>query len=172
MKILFIYLFNLLWLFTADKPEAPLVTHEQEATVVVADSVTREMITDSVINFSKKFIGTPYRYGAMNPGSGFDCSHFVSYVHGNAGVTLPTSSTALATQGEEIKFEDIRKGDLMFFKGRSLSSPRVGHVSLVIDVKPGSIKMIHATHRGVIIDEYYNMKYYQQRYLQARRISY
>lgn len=172
MKMLFIYLFHLLWLLAPEKTEQPIIASEPAPGTVVADSVTREMITDSVINFSKKFIGTPYRYGAMNPGSGFDCSHFVSYVHGNAGVTLPTSSTALATQGEEIKFEDIRKGDLMFFKGRSLSSPRVGHVSLVIDVKPGSIKMIHATHRGVIIDEYFNMKYYQQRYLQARRISY
>ncbi len=170
--MLFIYLFHLLWLLAPEKTEQPIITSEPTPGPVVADSITREMITDSVINFSKKFIGTPYRYGAMNPGSGFDCSHFVSYVHGNAGVTLPTSSTALATQGEEIKFEDIRKGDLMFFKGRSLSSPRVGHVSLVIDVKPGSIKMIHATHRGVIIDEYHNMKYYQQRYLQARRISY
>ena len=59
----------------------------------------------------------------------------------------------------------------MFFKGRNSKSVNVGHVSLVIENKDGNIKMIHATRRGVIIDEYLKMEYYRQRFLMARRIK-
>ena len=33
----------------------------------------------------------------------------------------------------------------------------------------GQLLMIHASNRGVVIDDYYNMPYYQERYLATRR---
>ena len=35
---------------------------------------------DSVINFGKRYMSTPYRYGGTTP-KGFDCSGFTSYVY-------------------------------------------------------------------------------------------
>jgi cell wall-associated NlpC family hydrolase len=136
------------------------------------DSIRRETIADSVISISKTFLGLPYKYGGNDPKTGFDCSHFVAYCYGKLGVALSGSSVAMSMQGTEISLNEVKKGDLMFFKGRSTNTTRVGHVALVIETGPNSIKMIHSTHRGVVIDEYYKMEYYKVRFLQARRISY
>lgn len=136
------------------------------------DSVNRVCVTDSVISVLKQSLGLPYRYGGNSPQTGFDCSHFVAYGFGKLGVTLPGSSAGMASVGEEISLDQVQKGDILLFKGRSTSNPRVGHVALVIETAPGSIKMIHSCNRGVVIDEYYKMKYYTARFLQARRIKY
>jgi cell wall-associated NlpC family hydrolase len=136
------------------------------------DSIRRVAITDSVISICKQSLGLPYKYGGNSPVTGFDCSHFVAHAFGQLGVALSCSSLGMSQQGTEICLEEVQKGDLMFFKGRNINSTRVGHVALVIDVQPGSIKIIHSTHRGVVIDEYTTMAYYKQRFLMARRIAY
>ena len=136
------------------------------------DSLNRIAITDSVIAVAKQSLGLRYCYGGNSPQTGFDCSHFVAHAFGKLGVILPGSSVALATTGTEIPLDSVQPGDLMFFKGRNINATRVGHVALVIEVAPGSIKMIHSCNRGVVIDEYFDMKYYTARFLQARRIKY
>ncbi len=135
------------------------------------DSFQRVVLVDSVIAYSKNFIGYHYHYGSNGQNKSFDCSHFVSYVYKNYGVNIPCSSAGLSQLGEKIDISNVRPGDLMFFKGRNSKSTRVGHVSLVIENNNGHIKLIHATDRGVVIDEYDKMKYYQQRFLMARRLS-
>lgn len=136
------------------------------------DSINRVAITDSVIAICKQSLGLPYKYGGNSPQTGFDCSHFVAYGFGKLGVTLPGSSAGMATVGEEISLDQVKPGDILLFKGRNVNNARVGHVSLVIEVAPGVIRMIHSCNRGVVIDNYYDMKYYTARFLQARRIKY
>jgi cell wall-associated NlpC family hydrolase len=136
------------------------------------DSINRVAITDSVIAICKQSLGLPYKYGGNSPVTGFDCSHFVAYGFGKLGITLGGSSAAMATAGEEISLDQVQPGDILLFKGRNASNPRVGHVSLVIEVAPGVIKMIHSCSRGVVIDNYYDMKYYTARFISARRIKY
>lgn len=136
------------------------------------DSLNRIAITDSVISVCKQSLGLPYKYGGNSPQTGFDCSHFVAYGFGKLGVNIPASSAGLATTGEEISLDQVQKGDILLFKGRNINTNKVGHVALVIEVAPGVIRMIHSCNRGVVIDNYYDMKYYTARFLQARRIKY
>lgn len=127
---------------------------------------------DNIISYAKKFLGTPYRYAGSTP-SGFDCSGFIYYVMGNFGLELTRSSYGLAELGKTVKLSEIRPGDLMFFKGRSTSSTRVGHVALVIEVTPDAIKFIHSsTSRGVVIDNFKTSKYYIPRYITTKRLDY
>lgn len=127
---------------------------------------------DEIIGFAKKFLGTPYHYAGSTP-SGFDCSGFIYYVMGNFGMQLTRSSYGLAEFGETVKLADIRPGDLMFFKGRNVSSTRVGHVALVVEVTPDAIRFIHAsTSRGVVIDNFKTSKYYIPRFIKAKRLDY
>lgn len=153
---------------------APIPVSDTSGTMeqVRIDSLNRVAITDSVISIAKQSLGLRYQYGGNSPVTGFDCSHFVAHAFGKLGVTLPCSSAGLVTTGIEIPLDSVKPGDLMFFKGRNSSSSRVGHVSLVIEAGPGSIRMIHSTNRGVVIDEYYKITYYNTRFLQARRINY
>jgi hypothetical protein len=127
---------------------------------------------NDIINFAKKFVGTPYHYGGTTP-AGFDCSGFIFYITGNFGMSLTRTSYGLAEFGKTVKLSELRPGDLMFFKGRNVNSTNVGHVSMVVEVGPGVIKFIHAsTSRGVVIDNFTTSKYYIPRFIKAKRLDY
>lgn len=127
---------------------------------------------DQIIDYAKKFLGTPYRSRGMTP-SGFDCSGFIFYVMGNFGMTLTHSSYGMAEFGKTVKLADIRPGDLMFFKGSNSNSSRIGHVAMVIEVTPDAIKFIHSsTSRGVVIDNFKASKYYVPRYVMTKRLDF
>jgi len=142
--------------------------------VAVADSMPpkNSQQVDEIINYAKKFLGTPYRYAGITP-SGFDCSGFIYYVMGNFGFQLTHSSYGLAELGETVKLADIRPGDLMFFKGSNSKGTRVGHVAMVVEVTPDAIRFIHSsTSRGVVIDNFKSSKYYIPRYITTKRLDY
>ena len=53
---------------------------------VVADSRT---VNERAAIVAMRQIGTPYRYGGMSPGRGFDCSGLVVYAYQKARIKLP-----------------------------------------------------------------------------------
>ena len=125
---------------------------------------------DSLIGFSKKFLGTPYRYGGRSP-KGFDCSGFVGYVFKQFGVVLPPSSRSQALVGEKVSRDSIQKGDLVFFKGRSSKSNSIGHVALVVAVSDtNDIQFIHSTRHGLRLDWLSEEPYYKNRFMASRRL--
>lgn len=130
----------------------------------------KEATIDSLITLGKKFLGLPYHYGGHSP-SGFDCSGYVSYLYGQFGYQLPTSSSAMGAVGIEIPYKDARKGDILLFKGRNASANYVGHVALVIDVDSLGLKMMHSCRRGVLIDRYPQIDYYRARFMGVRRVK-
>lgn len=126
---------------------------------------------NEMINYAKKFLGTPYRYSGTTP-IGFDCSGFINYVMGNFGFSLSRSSYGLAELGQTVKLAEVRPGDLLFFKGRNINSTTVGHVAMVVEVNENEIRMIHAsTSRGVIIENFKASQYYVPRFLKAKRLN-
>jgi LysM repeat protein/cell wall-associated NlpC family hydrolase len=126
-------------------------------------------VADSIINYGKLFLNTPYRYGSTGNGS-FDCSGFTSYVFRNFGYDLDRCSIDQSRQFDTIQRDEIRKGDLVFFSGRRRSE-RVGHVGIVVDTKPdGSFDFIHASvHSGVTISNSQE-NYFRRRYIKANRV--
>ncbi len=128
------------------------------------------VFADDVIDYARKYLGTPYVYGSKGPRS-FDCSGFTSYIFRKFDIKLSPDSRAQATQGRRVSVQDIRPGDLLFFSGRAGGS-RVGHVAMAVDVNDdGSIKFIHAsTRKGVTYNNYPNDAYYRQHFLHARRV--
>jgi cell wall-associated NlpC family hydrolase len=144
----------------------PPVTTEQ-----VQAPLPNDPQVDAIINYAKKFLGVPYRYGGTTP-SGFDCSGFINYIFGNFGFDLVRTSYGLAELGTTVKLSEIRPGDLMFFKGSNVNSTSVGHVALVVEVTPTAIKFIHSANTGVRIDNFNTSQYYIQRYLKTKRLDY
>jgi cell wall-associated NlpC family hydrolase len=130
----------------------------------------KEEMIDSLIAFGKQFLGLAYHYGGQSP-QGFDCSGYVHYLYEHFGYALPTSSSAMATVGTEVPYKEVRKGDILLFKGRNSASTSVGHVALVIEVDLLGLRMMHSCHRGVLIDRYPQIEYYRSRYLGARRVK-
>lgn len=126
-------------------------------------------LTDSLINYGKLFLNTPYRYGSEGTSS-FDCSGFTSHVYRNFGVNLQRSSADQAEQFPAVDKTQLKPGDLVFFNGRRRNS-RVGHVGIVVAAKEdGEFDFIHASvHDGVTIS---NSKsdYYLKRFVKAGRV--
>lgn len=152
----------------------------QDSSKVILKDTTRQITApvknskevDELINFAKRFLGTPYRYAGSTP-SGFDCSGFISYIFGNFGLSLVHSSYGMAELGETVRLSEIRPGDLMFFKGSDINSTRVGHVAMVVEVTPEAIKFIHSsTSRGVTIENFKTSKYFIPRFIKAKRLDY
>jgi len=158
---------------------AQTVVHQDSLPVIPKDT-SRATITpaknskevDELINFAKRFLGTPYRYAGTTP-SGFDCSGFISYIFGNFGLSLVHSSYGMAELGQTVRLSEIRPGDLMFFKGSDINTTRVGHVAMVVEVTPDAIKFIHSsTSRGVTIENFKTSKYFIPRFIKAKRLDY
>jgi cell wall-associated NlpC family hydrolase len=126
---------------------------------------------DAIIAYAKTFLGVPYRYGGSSP-SGFDCSGFINYIFGNFGFSLVRTSYGLADLGETIALSNIQPCDLLFFKGSNINSSTVGHVALVVEVAPNTLKFIHSANGGVRIENFVTSKYYIQRYIKAKRLDY
>lgn len=131
---------------------------------------TDEELAQEIIQYAKKFLGTPYVYGGTTP-SGFDCSGYVRYVMRNFGIELSRTSAAQSEHGVEIPLSEVQTGDLLFFKGRNISSSRIGHVAIVLSNENDIIRFIHAAGKSVRIDTFNNSKYYVPRFLKATHLN-
>lgn len=149
-----------------EKPLQQLIDNQLDSISVSSNLSTRE----SIVEFSKKYLGTPYRSARRGPDA-FDCSGFTHYVFKNFGVELTPQCSSQILQGKRVKKENLQIGDLVFFKGRNIKSNRAGHVGIVVSNENGKISFIHAsTKRGVVINEVESSKYYNSRYITGLRV--
>ena len=126
-------------------------------------------LAESIVNYGKLFLNTPYRYGSAGADS-FDCSGFTSFVYRNFGYDLQRSSSQQAQQFDTINRDNLKAGDLVFFSGRG-HSKRVGHVGIVISAEQdGKFDFIHAScAQGVTISNS-DEPYYTKRFIKANRV--
>lgn len=124
----------------------------------------------SVINYSKTYLGTPYRYGGMNP-SGIDCSGLLYLSFLRYGIELPRTTSELAKTGSQINLKQVEVGDLVFFR-TSKSSRKINHVGLVVNKTHKTIDFIHSSSsQGVMISSI-NNPYWRKAYVKSRRVIY
>jgi hypothetical protein len=150
------------------KHDLPTITPLSE--MQVQEEESPEYISD-MLSYAGKFKGLRYRRGGKTP-SGFDCSGFTSYIFRQFGVSLSASSRSQYAQGEKVKENDLRPGDLVFFGGRRGGKATVGHVGIVTTVNDdNTFSFIHsATSSGIIVSRS-TEPYYANRYIGARRVT-
>jgi cell wall-associated NlpC family hydrolase len=120
-----------------------------------------------LINAASENLGANYRSGGTTP-EGYDCSGLMFATFSKFDIILPRSSNEMARLGMVLNPEEIKKGDLIFFRtnGRKI----INHVGMVTEVLPNEIKFIHsATSKGVIISST-KEPYYTKTFAQANRI--
>lgn len=153
-----------------------LIHAEQNQKVTAPDSLyvtgvpmLSTVTPDSVLNYGKLFLNTPYRYGACGT-EHFDCSGFTSYVFGNFGYHLERSSAEQANQFPSVEKSQIKPGDLVFFNGRRRNG-RVGHVGIVVNSKEnGEFDFMHASVKEGVIVSSSTEDYYVKRFVKAARV--
>lgn len=122
--------------------------------------------TESLINNAMQLIGVRYRWGGNTPQSGLDCSGFVRYVFNDTfGFLLPRKSAQMSQVGLEIRKDELRPGDLVFFNTMRHAFSHVG-------IYVGDNKFIHAPSKGksIRVDDM-TKAYWEKRYNGARRME-
>lgn len=122
----------------------------------------------SIISLGKKFLGTPYKFGASNTTTRyFDCSSFTQYIFKKYGVNLPRTSVAQSKVGKAVSKANLRVGDLVFFSSGSRANGRnVTHVA----VYAGNGKILHTYGSPGVTISNLNSGNWKKTYLWARRV--
>ncbi|MFE3888119.1 C40 family peptidase [Priestia sp. YIM B13446] len=119
---------------------------------------------NEVIAEALKHLGTPYVFGGESPTDGFDCSAFVAYVFQHASdVYLPRSTDQQWQVGEEVAREDLKPGDVIFFKDTYREG--ISHVGIYA----GGNQFIHAKRSENVTVDYLTSSYWTSKYAGARR---
>lgn len=118
-----------------------------------------------LFEFVHDWIGTPYRFGGSSR-RGIDCSAFTKEIYSKVfNLTIKRSSRDIFSMVNPVRRDELKEGDLVFFKIRSRS---ISHVGVYL----GDGKFAHASSRGVAIsnlaDKYYNRYFYKGGRLMAQ----
>ena len=121
----------------------------------VALSATSNM---KLFHFVYDWIGTPYRFGGSSR-NGIDCSAFTKELYSQVfNLDIQRSSRDIFSMVSPVRKDELKEGDLVFFK---IHSRRISHVGIYL----GNDRFAHASSRGVAIssldDAYYSRYFYR-----------
>lgn len=119
-----------------------------------------------MISLAKTKLGKKYVWGASGNKNTYDCSSFTKYVYKNIGISIPRTSLHQSKFGKEVKRNELKKGDLVFFDTSKKRKGYVNHVGIYL----GDNKFIHASSakKKVVITSL-DKRFYSNRYKGARR---
>jgi lipoprotein Spr len=143
---------------TADKPQddqESLAKDYLSQIMGVALSATSNM---KLFHFVYDWIGTPYRFGGGSR-KGIDCSAFTKELYSEVfNLDIRRNSRDIFSMVSPVKKDDLKEGDLVFFK---IHSRRISHVGVYL----GNNRFAHASSKGVAIssldDAYYSRYFYR-----------
>lgn len=154
---------------TTSSDEDSLADDEDDDSVVAAASAKLAGHVDghareALLSFAMKLRDIRYHRGGRAPSTGFDCSGFVRYVFAHSiGLDLPTNSASQFLAGLKVKRNEMKTGDLVFFRthGKAIS-----HVGMYI----ANGQFIHSPSAGktVRVDSL-NEAYWSKHFAGAKR---
>ena len=111
-----------------------------------------------------EWLKEPYQYGSDGVEEGIDCSAFTREVFEQAAdITLPRSSAEQARIGLRVPRDELKFGDLVFFKTRGRS---ISHVGIYL----GDHLFAHASSGSGVTISSLDSTYFNKRYAAARRV--
>ncbi len=90
----------------------------------------------AIVALGKNYLGNPYVWGGESLENGVDCSGFTMLLYHHYGISLPHSSAAQGSCGQEVSQSEMQPGDLIVY---------TGHVAIYA----GNGCIIHAAGEGL-----------------------
>lgn len=111
-------------------------------------------IPEDISKIALEYNNAPYLWGGRTP-FGIDCSGFTQAVYRFYEIELPRDASQQEKTGTEVKFEEIKKGDIAYFHNEK---GNVTHVGIVLDNfsfihASGRIRIDRITSTGIFNDE-------------------
>jgi hypothetical protein len=139
----------------SEKPrrETGLSDYERKLGLELPESANRNFFEEVA-----QWMGTPYRYGGSSK-QGTDCSGFVQQVYLKVfGLKVDHQSALLFEKSKRIRKEQLREGDLYFFK---ISGNKISHVGMHLT---GDFFIHASTKKGVVVNRLQE-PYYAQHFV-------
>ena len=123
--------------------------------------------TTEIESDARQFLGRRYVWAANGPNC-FDCSGFTRYVYKLHGLNIPRHSGNQARVGQKVAYNELKKGDLVFFDTERRKTGKVNHVGIYLE----DGKFIHASsgNKKVVITNFEKRRWYKSRFLWGRRL--
>ncbi len=119
----------------------------------------------SIVSAARSLTGVRYHWGGDSPRTGFDCSGFTWWTYKQIGVNIPRVSSDQYAAGQPVGRQDIRPGDLVFF--RLGGNPKNMHVGIAT----GRDTFIHSpSSGGCVREDSMDLPYWRERFIGARRM--
>ena len=110
--------------------------------------------------------GLPLFHWSRETRAGIDCSGLTRNAYRAIAVALPRVSRLQWKSGTSVPRQALREGDLVFF---DTNGSGVSHVGMVID--PRAHRIIHASSSHGVVEADMDQRWFQSRYLGARRVT-
>ncbi len=118
----------------------------------------------SAFEAAKKELGVPYLYGGESPKAGFDCSGLMQWAYHQAGINLPRVADQQFTVGTPVGLNDLKEGDLVFFR---IGGGDVDHVGMYV----GNHQFLEAPRTGEVVQMAdLRTPYWSSQFAGARRV--
>ncbi|GAB3707782.1 hypothetical protein GCM10028793_40450 [Nocardiopsis oceani] len=143
-------------------PDADLWDLHDELEEILGEDTSLQLVTDApepqtsgdavdstvieqVIANAETQLGVPYVWGGTTPNVGFDCSGLLQWAFSEAGVSIPRVTHDQWNAGERIDYDDLQRGDLLFWRSDPTAPDYISHVAIYL----GEGEMLEAPRTGL-----------------------
>ncbi|WP_255434608.1 C40 family peptidase [Auritidibacter ignavus] len=106
-----------------------------------------------VVSAAYSGVGTPYVWGGKTP-AGWDCSGFTSWAYAQAGISIPSSTSAILGSGKFVRTSSPQPGDLVFQNGGGHVGIYVGNGQMIGAQNPSVGTLLHSVNRNPLMGYY------------------
>ena len=136
-------------------PKGSIFPQTVNEKIIVADlwfSTTQLQTTpkENCFETAKSYLNTPYLWGGKTP-FGIDCSGLVQQVFRLHGYKLPRDASEQATEGMDVRYENVSANDLAFFSnpdGKVIHVGIIGMNNAIIHAS-GKVRIDTLTEKGI-----------------------
>ncbi len=149
-------------------PNITYVSYKKKPSNFYYFNQKKQQLINEIEVRAKSFLGVPYVWGATGPNT-FDCSGFTQWVYRDVGINIPRVSKNQARVGQFVKYQNLQRGDMVFFDTKKKRTGLVSHVGIYL----GNGDFIHASSAGksVVIYNFNEKEFYKKRFLWGRRVT-